>query len=200
MTSGVKLVQGKGGALSVQLDGKNQTLTLGGAGTWLPNPGSCQLGFTITFSTKLQSLCDNMYILTSGGDLDVYSGVALYYYRKWTYVTVSTQEHRWTLRMDQPKLEEFVDYEISWGQDVGLQVTVGQKIHKTRRYSMRSKLATLTSNVIIGGPLPGTRGCYSQLIFGGLQIFTAPKPVLDAVGIITGMNSIVFIYNLLPFL
>ena len=73
-TGQVSLTSGKGGAKFVQLDGQDSYVTLGGdAFDVLSNPGSCQLGFTLTFTAQLQSLdCDSLYILTSGADLEDY--------------------------------------------------------------------------------------------------------------------------------
>ena len=189
VTDGVRLVGGKGGAKFVELDGQDQTVVLdtqNGANSVLSNPGDCHLGFTVTFTTKVKTLCENMYILTSGGDLEQYSGMAVYYYRGWTYVTVSTAEHQWTVQLDKPELNRYADYEISWGQELGLQVSVGEKTVSTRKYALHKTLATETASMYIGGPVPGTQGCYAQLLFGALQVFTAPKPVLEIIGVITG--------------
>ncbi|KAK7469526.1 hypothetical protein BaRGS_00036472, partial [Batillaria attramentaria] len=193
VSDGVQLVQGKGGAKFVQLTGQSQTVRLStrtGTHSALSNPGACNLGFTVTFTSKVESLCDDMYIMTSGGDLEEYSGVAVYYRRGWTYVTVGTTEHRWTLRMDKPKVNTFEDFSISWGQGVGLQVSVGDKMYQTQRYSLRASLATQTTDLYLGGPLPGTDGCYAQLVFGALQVFTAPKPVLEIIGVITELPAL----------
>lgn len=190
-TEGIRLVGGKGGAKFVELDGQDQTVMLDtqvGGKSVLSSPGDCHLGFTVTFTTKVQTLCENMYILTSGGDLEQYSGVAVYYHRGWTYITVSTAEHQWTVQMDKPELDSYADYEISWGQDLGLQVSVGEKTVSTRKYALRKTLATKATSLYIGGPVPGTQGCYAQMLFGALQVFTAPKPVLEIIGIITGKH------------
>ena len=192
-SEGVGLVTGKGGAQFVELDGRMQTVVLdtqSGANGVLSNPGDCHMGFTLTFTAKVQTLCENMYILTSGGDLEQYSGVAVYYHRGWTYVTVSTAEHRWAVQMEEPELEKYTDYEISWGQDLGLQVSVGEKTVSNRMYSLRKTLATKTTSLYIGGPVPDTQGCYARLLFGALQVFTAPKSVLQITGVITGKRSI----------
>ena len=160
--------------------------TQGSVNSILSNPGDCSLGFTLTFTTKVRSLCEDMYILTTGGDLEDYTGMAVYYYRGWTYVTVGTAEHRWTVQLDAPELNQYADYEISWGQDLGLQVSVNENVFSTRRYSLRRTVATRTENMYIGGPVPNSQGCYAELLFGALQIFTAPKPVLEIIGVITG--------------
>lgn len=184
-------MQGKGGSLSVQLNGLNQTLDLSSASSLLANLSGCHLGFTLTFTLKALTLCEGMYLLTSGGDLSTHSGLAVYYRRNWTYVAVSTEDYLWTLRLDKPVLEKFVDYEISWGNGVGLQAIVGQKTYRTLNYVLRAKPATSVSKTLyVGGPLPGTQGCYASLIFGNLQIFTAPKPVLDRLDVTTGQYII----------
>ena len=65
-------------------------------------------------------------------------------------------------------------------------MTVGDDTYTSSSYTLRRTRATKISSVILGGPVPGTSGCYANIVFGALQVFLAPKPVLDIVGIITG--------------
>jgi hypothetical protein len=89
--------------------------------------------------------CDNLYILTSGGDLKEYSGLAVYYHRGWTYVTFSTAEHRWTVRADAPIAGQYHDYSISWGQDLGLEVRLSSSVSLCFSLSLCSSVSLFSS-------------------------------------------------------
>ncbi|XP_041368567.1 uncharacterized protein LOC121382945 isoform X2 [Gigantopelta aegis] len=180
-----KLEDGNGGGYAISLNTDNDRVDFTSEGV-LSMLDNCSVGFSFKFYVKYLSFCNNMYVLTTGGDLEDSSGVAIYYFRRSIHVTVSTPHSIWTLATPLPKIQRFHDYRISWSETLGLDVEVdGTMVAMTKSFYTRIVPGTNTHPLVIGGPIDKVGGCTRHIVFGGLEIFTAPTLVLTTLNVIT---------------
>ena len=182
----LSLKEGSGGGYAASLNTASDRIRFATKGA-LSKTDSCSVGFSVKFYVKFLSFCDNMYVLTTGGDLSDSAGLAVYYRHRSIHVTVSTSTTLWTVATSLPKIRRFHDYRISWSRSLGLQVDVdGSAMAMTTSFYRRREPGTKTHPLVIGGPVGAAAGCDGVFVFGGLEIFTAPTLVLTALNVITG--------------
>lgn len=182
------LVDGHGGGMAVELNEASISLPDYNLTKYsmLSAPGECSIGFTTKFDVQYRSFCENMYVLTTGGDQPDSTGVAVYYQRRSVYFTVSTPDKQWVVSVSRPQLNVFYTYRFSFSAAYGIDVNVGGKSYKTKTFYRRSVLGEKKSALKIGGPLEDGHGCYGNITFGGFEIYAAPTFVLDVLDVVTG--------------
>lgn len=181
------LVDGWKGGFAVELDGKTQMIESSDDNDCLSDPENCLFaGLTYKISLRLGALKDNMYILNSGGDLPGSRGIALYYYKKYLYLTISTIDKEWTIKTKFTKINLFFDLEFSWSID-GLDLFIdGERVGRRTRYIRRKIKGLLKYKWRFGAPIPNFRGYYAKCTVGTWQTWTATISIKDAVGVLSG--------------
>ncbi|CAG5135635.1 unnamed protein product, partial [Candidula unifasciata] len=186
--SNVQLVTGYGGDKSLLLATANQSVTFSKMTLSLLDTDSCSLGFTLRFNIKFSHLCDGASVFSTWGYDNSGSGPALSVCDGSAFVHVRTQDKQWTLKVGQVEINRLVQVDVSWSASLGLTVSWANYTYTTRLYSVLQKPARPMQDFIIGSTV--STSCYAGFVLGGLEIFSAPKPVLAVLEVITDLPTL----------
>ncbi|CAG5116409.1 unnamed protein product, partial [Candidula unifasciata] len=152
----------------------------------------CHFGFTISLFIKFNQLVENGYLLNScGNDADA-TGLAVFYRQKRLFFVVTTQTLAWTVYLQSIDTEHFLELDISWSFQSGLQVYVDQQVvtqtdkPSTRRNIPQKKRAC----DLTVGRRPSDSILSLLFELQTVHIIYADKRVIDSVGIVTGYPQI----------
>lgn len=118
---------------------QNQSVELPDKGVpCLEDLQNCKKGFTFTLEIEFTKLdpAEKTYILSSGGDVETASGMAIYIQSNQLIFGVKQGFYHWTGKYDltgKVKLNQWYKYEISWSLTNGIAVIIDgiQVIHET---------------------------------------------------------------------
>lgn len=107
----------------VSINGTDSYIQLTGGSSCISNIDLCTTGFTIGIDVNFIHLLDNTFIVSSGGHLTGYKGIALYYVQNHLIYVVSTSTFIWTLIVPyQPVLNVWQHFEITWNRHIGIEL------------------------------------------------------------------------------
>ena len=111
----------------------------------------CTTGFTIGLDINFKHLVDNTFIISSGGNLPGYKGIALYYLHNQLVYVVSTSTKVWTLTVKyQPVLNKWQHFEITWNTNLGIGLYVDGHLLGTFGRPVTRPATTQTASICIG--------------------------------------------------
>ncbi|XP_035827995.1 uncharacterized protein LOC118477191 [Aplysia californica] len=187
VTGDVKLVTGYGGAKYAQFSESGQSLTVRKSDLSLLETSSCTLGFTLRFYVKFTSICEDGYVLRTWRKANE-SGLSVSICDGSARISVRTRNKEMSVRTGAVKMNSYIEAEISWSDSLGLSVVWDGKTYATTRYTVLNHETGTGSDLVLGSS--GTETCWLGMVLGGLEIFTAPKPVLESIGIITELPTL----------
>ncbi|XP_035829885.1 uncharacterized protein LOC106014199 isoform X2 [Aplysia californica] len=182
------LIELSPGNNAMELDGNSQFVDMSNLPTdnCLWTPDDCKFGLTVSFSLKVVTVKDNMYIFTNGGDQKDSYGVAMYYKYNRFYLTVSTKLKEWTVFTDKIQVGVAVKVEYSWSVQFGLSLYLdGEKVATSTRFIERSVSVRQLTTFYFGRSVLEIDIVYSQIIIGGWKVVFACKEIDEAVKEIT---------------
>ena len=111
----------------------------------------CRTGFTIGLDINFKTLVDNTFIISSGGNLPGFKGIALYYLQNQLIYVVSTSTKVWTLTVKyQPVLNLWQHFEITWNTNLGVGLYVDGHLLGTFGRPTTRPPVTQTASICIG--------------------------------------------------
>ena len=80
----------------------------------------------------------------------------------------------------------YLQVEVSWSQSLGLSVEWDGQTFASSTYTMLKQTTAGNSDLIIGSA--SSDFCWLGMTIGGIEIFSAPRPVLDVKQVISGTH------------
>lgn len=153
----------------------------------------CDKGFTFTLQIQFTKLdpSEKTYILSSGGDVETASGMAIYIQSYQLIFGVKQNVFHWTGKYDlsgKVKLDEWYKYEISWSVTTGISVVIdGYEVIKEKAWTPSPSIPK-SNPVFIGATAnPNSTSCMNVK---DLFTWTVHREVLVDHGVLPGDNIV----------
>lgn len=180
------LIPGFAGGNAVLLDGK-QHLTYGDqTDSCFGDVEKCTKGVTIRFNLRLTKHSSKCFVFSNGGEEALNYGYAMWFENNKLYTRTSNRRSEWTISTSSVKVEKFMQVEMSWSLQNGLQLSIDKevKVSSKRFISRPSNTYTAVKDFVIGGSSKKDRNC--GMAIDSFTIVFASAEIIKRAGIKTG--------------
>lgn len=176
------LIQGIYGK-AIYLNGEQQYLTSSTKlDSCLSNLDKCTAGFTMSMWLNFDTIMENTYILTNGGNAHMTQGFSFYYKNGQLNFVVSTSTDVWELTLVQIPVEvrTWHYYQLSWGKNSGAEVYIDGKLVGTTKISSKTESHLAMSGELIYGFSKTMTTVYANMMIEEISEWRASIYVLKA--------------------
>lgn len=183
------LIPGFSGGNAISLDG-NQFLSYGDlTDSCFGDVERCGKGVTIRFNLKLKKHSSKCYVFSNGGEEATNYGYAMWFENNKLYTRTSNKKSEWTISTSYVKVEEFMQVEMSWSLQSGLQLSIDKSVKASSKKYISRPLSTYTAvkDFVIGGSSKKDKNC--GMAIDSFTIVFASSEIINRVGIKTGISE-----------
>lgn len=162
----------------LSMKGQNSYITLDKTqipSTCFADIDQCSTGFTIGLDIKFNSLVNNTFLVSSGGNIPGFKGIALYFEHNSLIYVVTTSTKRWTLQVNyKPVTNRWQHFEVTWNANLGIGLYVDGHLLGTFGRPVPVSAASQTVGLCIGCS-HGTSQVAVDMLVKGIQTWALDR-------------------------